>query len=106
MLAGQDGKAEFVLPVTNVDHSPYRFRMHPAEQVRSLMAIEAMGLELLAIYHSHPEGPAGPSAVDVREAAYPEAAYLVARPGARGWTARAFRIAEDRVEEIPWALEA
>jgi hypothetical protein len=58
MLAGREGKTEIVLPVTNVDHSPYRFRMHPAEQVRSLMAIEAMGLELLAIYHSHPEGPA------------------------------------------------
>jgi proteasome lid subunit RPN8/RPN11 len=56
---------------------------------------EDAGLELLAIYHSHPQGPEGPSETDIAMATYPEATYIIislanrARP-----RVRAFRMAE------------
>ena len=76
LLGGQGGRAEIVLPVENVLHSPSRFRMEPSEQIRAMTEIEQRGLELMAIYHSHPSGPEVLSATDLAELAYPEAIYL------------------------------
>jgi proteasome lid subunit RPN8/RPN11 len=45
---------------------------------------EERGERLLAIYHSHPESPAFPSATDAWRAFYPETAYIIcslAQPG-------------------------
>jgi proteasome lid subunit RPN8/RPN11 len=62
---------------------------------------------LLAIFHSHPAGPAGPSATDVRQAYYPESIYIILSPGGQGgWQARAFRIDEGQVEQAELIVEA
>jgi proteasome lid subunit RPN8/RPN11 len=75
--------------------------MDPKAQVAGLFSLEAKGLDLVAIYHSHPIGPAGFSLTDLDEAAYPEAAYLVWFPSGGGWRCRAFRIlSENDVREI------
>lgn len=58
------------------------------------------GRDIVAIYHSHPTGPARPSATDIELAFWPDAWYLIcsldnpARPDLR-----AFRIAEGEVSE-------
>jgi proteasome lid subunit RPN8/RPN11 len=67
--------------------------------------MEAAGLDLAAIFHSHPNGPAEPSATDVAQAYYPEAAYLILSPAAAGWQGRAFTIADGRVTEMPVRVE-
>jgi proteasome lid subunit RPN8/RPN11 len=94
---------EIVMPVANIDRSTVRFRMHPEEQVRCLLLMEELGLALTAIYHSHPQGPSGPSQTDLAEAAFPESIYLIASRSKRGWTARAFRLMQPGAEEV--ALE-
>ena len=38
---------------------------------------EARGETMVAVYHSHPESPAFPSATDARQAYYPDAAYII-----------------------------
>jgi proteasome lid subunit RPN8/RPN11 len=39
--------------------------------------MENEDLELVGIYHSHPQGPPGPSEIDVREAYYPNVVHLI-----------------------------
>ena len=58
-------------------------------------------LELVAIYHSHPESPAYPSATDVELAFWPDAVFLICslvdrdRPVIRG-----FRIRDGAIDEV------
>jgi proteasome lid subunit RPN8/RPN11 len=90
IVAGWHGKVIQVRPIENVAHSPFRFRMEPRAQVEALLSLEVQGLELLAIYHSHPFGPPGPSETDMAEVTYPEAAALIWCSESGEWCARAF----------------
>ena len=106
LLGGVKGVVQQVYPVENELRSPWAYRMAPKEQVRAMLEIEAAGWELSGIFHSHPNGPPGPSASDVAQAYYPEAVYLIFAPDARGeWQGRGFQIEEGRVEEIPVQVE-
>jgi len=51
--------------------------MEPEEQVRVFQEIEKEGLELLAVYHSHPHTAAFPSQRDVDYAFYPDSLILI-----------------------------
>ena len=62
---------------TNVDRSPTRYTMDPAEVLAAFRDIDDCGWRLGAIVHSHPATPAVPSATDLREAHYPEALSLI-----------------------------
>jgi proteasome lid subunit RPN8/RPN11 len=92
LLGGAGEEALRVLPVVNVAASATRFRMDPEGQVRAMAELEEAGLDLLAIYHSHPSGPATPSATDLEEAAYPDAAQLIWAPESGAWTCSAYRL--------------
>lgn len=100
MLGGKGDVVQQVLPVTNAAHSPYRFRMEPAEQVQTMQRMEDEGMILVGIYHSHPSGPAGLSETDLAEAAYPEATYLVWWSGPGGWEFQAFDLGEGEVRQV------
>ena len=100
LLGGLPGRVSQVVPITNHLHSRVRFRMEPSEQLAAFQLFEAKGIQLVGIYHSHPNGPQGPSETDIGEAYYPEAAYLIWQPKHGEWRCRAFRIDQGRVEEI------
>ncbi len=103
LVGGLDGRAARLYPVENTRHSPVAFEMEPLQQIKAMLAMEAEGLELIAIYHSHPDGPARPSATDVANAYYPDAVQLIisladrARP-----SVRAFTIVDGTVAEVGW----
>jgi proteasome lid subunit RPN8/RPN11 len=99
LIAGQADRARQVFPITNQLRSALRFRMAPDEQLRAFTRMDELGLELAAIYHSHPGGPSRPSITDVAEAYYPEAIYLIWFPGPAGWTCQGFTIREGVVQE-------
>jgi proteasome lid subunit RPN8/RPN11 len=106
LVGGVGGRAARVVPVENALHSPAAYAMEPQAQVEAMMAFERDGLDLLAIFHSHPGGPAVPSQADVRQAYYPDSLYLIFSPGrAGGWQARAFQIDEGRVTEAELIVE-
>ena len=94
------GMVSAVMPVENALHSPVRYSMEPAAQLQAFYQLEERGLELLAIFHSHPQGPDHPSLTDRSEFAYPGVlsliVYLPGRPdsrqAARAWLGRAYRI--------------
>jgi proteasome lid subunit RPN8/RPN11 len=65
------------IPMTNVAQSASEFEMDPAELIKKLRDLRNAGEELVAIYHSHPHGPAEPSHIDAERAYYPEAAHLI-----------------------------
>lgn len=79
-------------PGDNVDRSPTRFTMDPRSVVDALRDIDAQGWRLAAVVHSHPLGSATPSPTDLREAYYPEAAFLIVGFGERAPEARAWRL--------------
>jgi [CysO sulfur-carrier protein]-S-L-cysteine hydrolase len=65
MVAGRDDEAVRVFRATNIEHSQLRFMIDPKEQLRIDQEIEADGLELTAIYHSHTRTEPRPSETDI-----------------------------------------
>lgn len=102
-LAGKDGKVSAVLPIGNNLHSPVRFEMDPQGQIQAMIWMEDQGLEMLAIFHSHPNGPPVPSPTDLAAHSYPDALCLVVSPAASGltWQGRAFWMKNFEFEELP-----
>jgi proteasome lid subunit RPN8/RPN11 len=77
LLAGRQTADRFI-PVTNIASDPARqFEMEPAELIHSLRELRTSGEQLIAVYHSHPNGPARPSKTDIDRAYYPEAAQII-----------------------------
>jgi [CysO sulfur-carrier protein]-S-L-cysteine hydrolase len=105
LVAGIAGRATRVYPITNILRSPVQYRMAPQEQLKAFLAMEDNGLELLAIYHSHPLGPAVPSATDIAESYYPDVVYLIWSPVQDGWQCRGFTIQDASVQEVELKLE-
>ncbi len=107
LLAGRDGRAVRLYPVENSLHSPVAYEMEPVQQIKAMLAMEAEGLELIAIYHSHPDGPARPSATDIAAAYYPDAVQLILSLADRERPSlRAFTIIDGVVAEVGWAEDA
>jgi proteasome lid subunit RPN8/RPN11 len=71
LLAGAGDVVQQVIPVPNALQSAVRFRFSPSTQLAAFEQIEREGMEMLAIYHSHPKGPVHPSPTDIAEAFYP-----------------------------------
>lgn len=100
------GQALSLHPTRNREASPSRYSVHPDDLVRITFALEDVGQDLLAIFHSHTHTPAVPSPTDLRAARYPDAFYLLASltdPAARPDEAlRAWRIRDG--ESVETAL--
>ena len=77
VLAGKPGRVERLIKLTNTKKSPVAFLADPLEQLRMLREIEDEGLEILAIYHSHPHTEPYPSEEDVEKAFYPDSLNLI-----------------------------
>jgi proteasome lid subunit RPN8/RPN11 len=100
LLGGSNSKVQQVVPIRNVAESQVRFHMDPAEQINALFGFEERGMELVAIYHSHPAGPPGPSRIDISEDAYPEAVQLIWFLEEGDWICRAYRYEEGSAVEV------
>ncbi len=101
ILAGCGGKVEKLYKMENTDKSNEHFTMEPAEQFAVIKDIRAAGLEMLAIYHSHPETPARPSQEDIRMALTPDVIYvIVSLQNADETVLKGFLIEDDKVNEV------
>jgi proteasome lid subunit RPN8/RPN11 len=112
LLTGTGETVRDVFPIPNVEKSPKRFRMDPAEQLRAFNSMEERGLELLGIFHSHPADPGPgiapaerPSASDIQEAAYP-VVYVIWSRDRAAWRAHGYWIENDMVSEVPLQVSA
>jgi proteasome lid subunit RPN8/RPN11 len=103
LLAGKNERVETTLGIHNSERSPVRFRMEPRAQWRAFQRIEAAGLDLVGIYHSHPNGPDVPSPTDIAESMYPVVQIIWFREDG-DWRARGFMIGGGKVTEISLEL--
>tara|TARA_Y100000590_G_scaffold192526_1_gene218846 strand:+ start:924 stop:1340 length:417 start_codon:yes stop_codon:yes gene_type:complete len=70
-IMGASGEnVEKLYQMTNVEASPFRYRMDPKELYETVNDIENNNLEVGVIYHSHTNSPAYPSDTDVRIATW------------------------------------
>lgn len=60
------------------------FDMSPEELVDSFRNIRQQGEEIFAIYHSHPNSAAQPSALDIAQLEYHDVLYLIISLGEKG----------------------
>ncbi|HEX4609181.1 MAG TPA: M67 family metallopeptidase [Urbifossiella sp.] len=66
LLAGTpDGRVSLHFPVRNDLASPTEYLTNPRDMLAASKAVRAAGVDVLAIYHSHPASAALPSAKDV-----------------------------------------
>jgi proteasome lid subunit RPN8/RPN11 len=91
LLAGKEYHVKKVILVRNQAQSPVRFVMDPHEQLQAFDWMDANRLDLLGIFHSHPNGPETASLTDIAEAAY-EVVHLIWSRAQGNWKARAFWI--------------
>lgn len=77
LLGGKDGRVSRFYLLTNADASPEHFSMLPVEQFAAAKDMRQRGINILAIWHSHPSTPARMSAEDAKLAFTPDVAYVI-----------------------------
>ena len=101
LVAGRDVVATAAYPGRNISPTPADTYELDHDTLARVFEFEDAGLELVAIYHSHPHGPETPSPTDIAHAFYTDSNYLIVslatpdRPVVRG-----FRITVEGVREI------
>lgn len=66
-----------VYPTTNADASPCSYTIPPQEHFDALTDAESRGWEIGGVFHSHPDGPAEMSSIDLERALEPGWIYVV-----------------------------
>ena len=91
LLFGRGGAAAAWRWVRNAAASPVAFKIDPEELYAALREAEEVGLELVAIFHTHP-GPPAPSAQDLRHMALWKVIWVIA--DVYTWDLAAWRLGE------------
>ncbi len=69
LWVGKGGRVERIIPLPNVHPRPSSaYKAEPQALIRVVQGLEREGLELIAIYHSHPKGSVHPSQTDKTQA--------------------------------------
>jgi proteasome lid subunit RPN8/RPN11 len=101
LLIGRGRRVDLAMPLANVARRPRtRFQVDPGEHiaVRRVLRHVAPALEIVGLYHSHPDGPAVPSARDVAEAHYPDWLFVIVGRGGR--SVRAYQIRKESAVNV------
>jgi proteasome lid subunit RPN8/RPN11 len=81
------------VPNRRVHNRERRYVITPPDYLAAEREARARGLDIVGIYHSHPDHPARPSATDLAEATFPGYTYVIVA------------VREGRAEELTaWAL--
>jgi len=101
LLSGTGNEIRHHFPITNTMHSLNRFLMDGKEMLTAFDWIEGHGQTLLAIYHSHPNGPSKPSQTDLNEDHYPDAVKIIVSNTTSKWELKGFIMNDEKYDEIP-----
>lgn len=78
IVAGRVGALVQVYETRNVAEGNRLYEIDPRQLVDlEFRLLPELGMEIIAIYHSHPESPAYPSPTDIELAFWPDALYLI-----------------------------
>jgi proteasome lid subunit RPN8/RPN11 len=76
-LASKDAIIMASYALVNIDKSNEHFSFDPKEQFAAVKDARAKGLEICAVYHSHPVSPSRPSQEDIKLAYDPNISYFI-----------------------------
>jgi proteasome lid subunit RPN8/RPN11 len=98
-LLGMDGDVRDVLPLENAreDEARHnRFLITPEDYLKAEMKAASLGVDLIGVFHSHPDCPNVPSEYD-REWAQPFFSYIITRVDqGKVVSHRSWKLTEDR----------
>jgi len=98
-LIGVKGEVKQILPLPNAredEARDNRFLFTPEDYLNAELKAEGFGLNLIGVFHSHPDCPNVPSDYD-REWAQPFFSYIITRVDeGKAVSHRSWRLAEDR----------
>ena len=100
ILAGKGGIVQRVYKMRNIENSCVSYMMDPNEQFSIMKEIKKSGLDMTAIYHSHPDLEAYPSQKDIKLASYPDSLYLIISLLNKEPKTKAFTIKNEKVREV------
>ena len=100
ILAGKSGIVEKCFEMTNADNSAEHFTMVPEEQFAVVKDMRSCGIEMCAVYHTHPATPARPSQEDIKLAVMPGAVYVILSLASDEPVAKAFAIEDGVVTKL------
>jgi len=100
-IAVEDGVASvaMVYCLTNIDRSPVRFTVAPAEHYGALRHAERNGWQIQGAFHSHPRALPFPSQTDIAAALDPDWYHLIVGP-VRDPSLRAFTIRSGSASDV------
>jgi len=100
-LLGVDGDVQDVLPLDNAREEEARhnrFLITPEDYLKAEMQAAGLGVDLIGVFHSHPDCPNVPSEYD-REWAQPFFSYIITRVDeGKVVSHRSWRLIEDRTK--------
>jgi proteasome lid subunit RPN8/RPN11 len=102
ILSGKEKIVQKAFKLKNSEESPVRYSMSPQDQLKVYEEMEKESMEMVAIYHSHPQTIPFPSETDVKLAFYPDVASIIISLKEEESVVKAFRIGKEAIslEEI------
>jgi proteasome lid subunit RPN8/RPN11 len=94
LLIGSDELIQEAVKARNAARSPKKFQVEPADHFAAIRRARATGLAIVGAYHSHPNGPSGPSETDRVKMSDPALIHLIVSLAGGTSTVRAFRWTE------------
>jgi len=98
-LIGEEGEVKEIVPMSNAREEGARhnrFLFTPEDYLKAEIFAENLGLNLIGVFHSHPDCPNIPSDYD-REWAQPFFSYIITRVDqGKAVNSRSWRLVEDR----------
>jgi proteasome lid subunit RPN8/RPN11 len=102
LLLGENNEVVEILPMRNVDESPVTFGIESTELVDAYNLAESKGLQVIAIFHSHPAQPS-PSSTDIKFMEINPVVWLIY--STTEWRLKAY-VYEDYVKEVTIKITA
>jgi proteasome lid subunit RPN8/RPN11 len=99
LLAGKNTKVSKVYQMANTERGGMRYSMVLKEQFDAARDMRSQNLEMIGIYHSHPNVRPYPSFRDIQRAMHPECSYVIISLINGMPEVRSFRIIKGMVTE-------
>jgi len=94
LLIGSREIVEDAARARNLKRSRTKFQVEPADHFAAIRKARATGMEVIGAYHSHPNGPSGPSDTDRARLTDPSMFHIIISLAHGTKTVRAFRLVD------------
>ena len=107
LISASGNRPKRYYAVQNIARDPStQFEMDPQPQIAAMKHMREHEEKLFAIVHSHPQSPPVPSALDMHDAGYADAYYIIVSLNTRGvLEMRAFEAVDKGMEPVELQLK-